>query len=654
MKKLIAGICLLGFVISSHAQTQYFEVVLMRTNGLPLTGATAYLVPVANIYPSNRLLLTAHAQKSGVYYRNAVPAGTYDIWVNQAAYNPPGATVVSGYVKNRDSVAIGASSVSTSHTYYGFAADEVTTTLNEDSTISIAPAYQVEKASVDSLRAREVNVRDYGAIGNGVADDLSAISDAIDAATAGATVVMRDGTYHISADLTIGKPLTVKLDNATLQLTSGSLVLSADSITIRGTNKARSVISQSDDEGAVIVVTAGSDYVTISDVTIRGSATEWVYETPRENGNGIRFQGTEDTAIVSPTVTNCIMTGNIIDILAQYTSNAQFTMNTFAARHTQGIQLNLWQTQQSVVASNTFTGDPGNAVDAIEVIGGGGHTISNNTVSGEYTYEVFNLFSMNNSSVIGNTIRVNGAVQGGTLIVSTSGSVGSSVNTIAGNTIVSPGTGISLSKCTSCGPATAYVTDNIITANTITIRGSGLGIAVGDSCDRNTIAGNNLFVVSPSLDAMYVGKAQNTTITGNTIRSSITDSLRYGLFLNYSDNVSIIGNRFIHVNEAITAGTDTTMDVMLFSNRFDSCTASTFYAGSGTVNLLEGANRLRASEPLGIYGANVSYKRSIPWLSTAEVNAFASVDDGVIVYDKDANALKVRVGGAWKSVTFDP
>jgi hypothetical protein len=57
--------------------------------------------------------------------------------VDQAHYNPPGAMVVSGYVKNRDSVAIGGAGTIVTRNYYGFAADEVTTTLNPDSTISV-------------------------------------------------------------------------------------------------------------------------------------------------------------------------------------------------------------------------------------------------------------------------------------------------------------------------------------------------------------------------------------------------------------------------------------------------------------------------------------------------------------------------------------
>jgi hypothetical protein len=133
----ILFLLMFSFVLGNAQTTQYFEVVLLRTNGTPLTGATAWLVPVANVYPNNRLALTAHPQKLGVYYRNAVPIGLYDIWVDQAHYNPPGATVVSGYVKNRDSVAIGGAGTVVTHNYYGFAADEVTTTLNHDSTISV-------------------------------------------------------------------------------------------------------------------------------------------------------------------------------------------------------------------------------------------------------------------------------------------------------------------------------------------------------------------------------------------------------------------------------------------------------------------------------------------------------------------------------------
>lgn len=95
------------------------------------------------------------------------------------------------------------------------------------------------------------------------------------------------------------------------------------------------------------------------------------------------------------------------------------------------------------------------------------------------------------------------------------------------------------------------------------------------------------------------------------------------------------------------------MALTLVSNIFDSV-STTFAVGSGSVSLLQYGNRLLGgSPPFGLYDA-VTLQRNVPWLSSAEVGAIGGIEDGVIVYDKDVNALKVRVNGAWKSVTFDP
>jgi hypothetical protein len=52
-----------------------------------------------------------------------------------------------------------------------------------------------------------VNVKDYGAAGDGTADDTAEIAAAITAAPSGGEVYFPPGTYKISSELTVGKPL---------------------------------------------------------------------------------------------------------------------------------------------------------------------------------------------------------------------------------------------------------------------------------------------------------------------------------------------------------------------------------------------------------------------------------------------------------------
>lgn len=76
-----------------------------------------------------------------------------------------------------------------------------------------------ESSTTKALRDRYdsgVNPRAYGAIGDGVADDTTAIQAAIDAAPSGATVHLSPGVYRITGGITIGKSLRLVGYGATL------------------------------------------------------------------------------------------------------------------------------------------------------------------------------------------------------------------------------------------------------------------------------------------------------------------------------------------------------------------------------------------------------------------------------------------------------
>lgn len=69
------------------------------------------------------------------------------------------------------------------------------------------------------------NVKDYGAVGDGVADDTDEIIAAIAAAPAGGTVFFPVGTYLVSAQLTVGKVLNILGEGvqSIIKTTSGTL-----------------------------------------------------------------------------------------------------------------------------------------------------------------------------------------------------------------------------------------------------------------------------------------------------------------------------------------------------------------------------------------------------------------------------------------------
>jgi len=69
--------------MSAWSATSRFERLFTRASGLPLVGATIYLVPQANTYPTGALPLTPVTGKPGVYGRDAVPDGEYKVYIDQ-------------------------------------------------------------------------------------------------------------------------------------------------------------------------------------------------------------------------------------------------------------------------------------------------------------------------------------------------------------------------------------------------------------------------------------------------------------------------------------------------------------------------------------------------------------------------------------------
>jgi len=75
--------------------------------------------------------------------------------------------------------------------------------------------------TVANMQTGIYNVLEYGAIGDGSADDTAAVLATIAAATAGSTVVFPHGTYKLLDGLLIEKPLTIDGQGSTFVFTTG-------------------------------------------------------------------------------------------------------------------------------------------------------------------------------------------------------------------------------------------------------------------------------------------------------------------------------------------------------------------------------------------------------------------------------------------------
>lgn len=126
-----------------------------------------------------------------------------------------------------------------------------------------------------------VNVKDYGAIGDGTHNDAVAIQAALDSGAA--TVVIPQGVYNVNQTLLIGSRTTLQADaNAVIRLANGANTLlinnrpNASNIVVQGgiwdgNNQYNQRGSDSDPNGysGAVLNFVGVDHLTVSDLTVR-------------------------------------------------------------------------------------------------------------------------------------------------------------------------------------------------------------------------------------------------------------------------------------------------------------------------------------------------------------------------------------------------
>jgi polygalacturonase len=172
-----------------------------------------------------------------------------------------------------------------------------------------------------------INVRDYGAVGDGTHNDTSAIQSALDSGAN--NVVIPAGTYSINQTLLIGSNTTVQADpNAMIRLANGANTLlinnrpNASNITLQGgiwdgnnQYNQRGANSDPNPYSGCAINFFGVDHLTISDLTVRnpdsfgiriGTVQNFAvrnvaldYTAARLNQDGVHVNGNSHHGVIS-------------------------------------------------------------------------------------------------------------------------------------------------------------------------------------------------------------------------------------------------------------------------------------------------------------------------------------------------------------------
>jgi parallel beta-helix repeat protein len=240
-----------------------------------------------------------------------------------------------------------------------------------------APA---QMAAPSRRRAREYDVRDFDAIGDGVADDTSSIRSAIAAASSagGSTVLFPPGTYNVSSTIKVPGNLTLRGCGRSSRIHG-----STDNLTI---------LSLGDCRGTIVEALR---FTGVGRLGMAGRGAVWL--SP-ENGTGPIdckiinnwFEGLGTCGIVVGFATNCLIAGNHIDGTAEH-----------------GIYVS---SSNDCIVANNVVRDAGrrsgvSTVVGIKVARTNGLVLSANVVESPLTEGILIESGTSRCSIVGNLIR---------------------------------------------------------------------------------------------------------------------------------------------------------------------------------------------------------------------------------------------------------
>lgn len=162
-----------------------------------------------------------------------------------------------------------------------------------------------------------VNVKDFGAKGDGITDDTTAIQASLNAgALSGKTVLFPAGLYITSTSLVVEnneKTFCVDAKDATVRLTSSESIKYAFSITAKADVFISGLHLDANKKAYIGIYVCKEDTEITANVDLRDVSVENVYRAGTEftGGDGILVAGEfENVRIINPVIKNCVMAAN--------------------------------------------------------------------------------------------------------------------------------------------------------------------------------------------------------------------------------------------------------------------------------------------------------------------------------------------------------
>ena len=444
-----------------------------------------------------------------------------------------------------------------------------------------------------------VNVKDFGAVGDGVTDDTTAIQAGLNSGNG--QIYFPSGNYYIA-----GSTLTVP-DNVQIYGDGKNSLISIDA-------------SGRSDPLSDHIFIAGSNTI-FRDLTIDGDRSDAIQEirsifidnennvsidnvTFSNHGVGI-WTGYADNI----KITNCDFTSDTSKVhivtsgtASGYSSNLFVQNNFFGTTETEAIDINDKTRSVIIDANSFFNNHTGADADGTEVIDIGGTTscldlvITNNRVNNNNAADSFVWAKLGSERVIvsGNTIT-NLKTSGGSSAVRISNS---KYIDVIGNSVVNA-TGLAVLEEESSTVTSEHI--NISQNTCSNISGQGIFIDTHTTAPKDIVIDGNTFSdLSSSSRCIYVIQADRIVISNNVLLSFGND----GISLSATCLNAIVSNNNIH--DCSDGMSITANGALIQGNTVNNCTAFGIRLSS-TDCVISGNNLINnAQSGVGLVGANNS------------------------------------------------